>query len=149
MHRGLHSWQLSPNHIPQPGHRPSPANPPPQLRGAECSRIFEVDGAGLTSKVVFTTNGTEDVVRYYLFVGGKALCLTHDQWLHAQGGGRRSKAPSPQGPKLKRCWKAARVQEGGISTVSKAQVRKGSQEQAQRPGPSAPQDIQAHRTSQN
>ena len=112
-----------------------------------------MDGAGLTSKVVFTTNGTEDVVGYYLFVGGKALCLAHDQWLHAQGGGRRSKAPTPQGPKLKRKMlerqEPARVQEGGISMVSKAQVREGSLEQAQRPGPSAPQDIQAHRTSQN
>ena len=112
-----------------------------------------MDGAGLTSKVVFTTNGTEDMVGYYLFVGGKALCLARDQWLRAQGGRRRSKAPTPQGPKLKRKMlerqEPTRVQEGGISTVSKAQVRKGSQEQAQRPGPSAPQDIQAHRTSQN
>lgn len=74
------------------------------------------------------------MVGCYLFVGGKALCLAHDRWLHTQGGGRRSKAPSPQGPKLKRKMlerqEAARVEAGGISTVSHAQGRKGCQEQA-------------------
>lgn len=41
------------------------------------------------------------------------------------------------------------MEEGGISMVSKAQVRKGCQEQAQCSGPSAPQDNQAQRASQN